>query len=364
MKQSTTNNLPRSKDRAGTCHSCISRQNAIIPLIARMYIITSSITLMLYLMRHQRSPELQEAVPPAYPITPHTPSPIRRDSIEAWTSIHQVDCEKMAAAHANEPELGVTKWTNTNPAFLMSLHDPVKDDISREIYERGCWECDHVRILLKVLSYYDDAYFLDVGGNIGMWSLSAAAMKRQTFTIEPLSANVRQFCKSVKENSFGGWTHLMHIAATSEPQKFSLAVPLGNLGGTRVVPGWNVLGNTNEVVEGVPIDSLNLPFDRPVVLKIDTEGHELDALLGARRFLQKATIVFAMTELRSNVFQDHQWKEIFRVFASKGLKPYRIDDEGETALDITKLRQWKHPKHPKVRDYDVAWRRDDFVPWG
>ena len=111
-----------------------------------------------------------------------TESPMK-NSIEAWRSPHLVDCKEMEAALTNEPETGVFKQTLTEPSFLMNIHNPSNDGVSKIIFDEGCWECSHLKEMLKALSKYDDSYFLDIGGNIGMWSLTAAAANHQTFDI-------------------------------------------------------------------------------------------------------------------------------------------------------------------------------------
>jgi FkbM family methyltransferase len=286
-------------------------------------------------------------------------------SIQTWTSPHLIDCKQTAADLAKESEQGLFKEIRlTNPSFLMNIHDPSKDAVSREIYNSGCWECGHIKGMLKALSTYHDSYFLDIGGNIGMWSLTAAAANHQTFTIEALSDNVQRICKSIGRNSLHNRTHLMHIIASSEPQMFRLDVPQGNIGGTSVVAVGNDMSNkdvNNHFLKGVTIDSLNLPIDSPVVMKIDVEGHELEVLLGAIGFLRGANIVYANMELRSNLYMDQRWKEVFGILVSKGLMPYRINYEDETALDVDDLRQWKHFKHPLVKYFDVVWRLKSFV---
>ena len=280
-----------------------------------------------------------------------------RDTMTTWTSAYEIDCKEITP-DADE----VYKQTVTEPSFMMNIHPPSKDDISKEIWEKGCWECDHIKAVIKALSQYRDSYFLDIGGNIGMWSLTAAAAGHQSFTIEALPENYKRFCGSVNKNSFHDRTHLINIAATDKPATFRLALSRGNMGGTRVVPIDDSAVNSSDknIVWGVTVDSLNLPTNQPVVLKIDVEGHELMVLMGATEFLQNANIMYAMMELRPNLQNDSHWKEIFNILASKGLKPYRINYEDETPLDINRLDQWKHFKHPKVRYYDVVWRHDDY----
>ena len=242
------------------------------------------------------------------------------DSLTSWQSSHLRDCKEVVAATTitaaasksttltlDKKDLVVQIKMNTilddipsssSSSFLMSIHDPAKDGVSRFIYENGCWECHHLRDMLGALrAYGPNSYLLDVGGNIGMWTLAAAAANHQTFTMEPSRENYEQICKTVNKNQFHNRIHLMTIAATSVPATtFTLNIPRNNKGGTSVVVAATATG-TNKTdldsdsdtkitttIQGFSIDSLNLPLDRPVVMKIDVEGHELEALTDALEF--------------------------------------------------------------------------------
>jgi len=314
-----------------------------------------------------------EELPTISSLSTTTKNAIQTSSPAAWTSSHRIDCQKMVKDLENETDSGMFTEVNiTTPSFFMNIHDPTKDQVSNEIYTKGCWECSHLKGMLQALSQYPNSYFLDIGGNIGMWTITAAMSNHLTFTIEALSDNVERICKSIERNSLYNLTNLMHVAATSEPQTFRFNVPAGNIGGTSVIATTSTENNITsppekesdhdiKVVNGVTISSLKLPLDKPVVIKIDVEGHELQALLGAIDFLRDASIVYVMSELRSSLHSDARWNEIFDIFTMKGLKPYRINYEDETHLNVNDLTQWKHLKHPRVLYFDVAWRLDDFV---
>lgn len=285
----------------------------------------------------------------------------------SWTSPHLVDCHEVVKDMAQQVETGMYVPVRPDGGifFVMNIHHPMKDDVSYKIFKEGCFECDHLTKLLNALLKYPDSYLLDIGGNIGIWSLVAAAANHQTYTVEPFAENYRRLCKSVDRNSFHDLVHVIGAAATSETAMLSIDLTKSkhNFGGGRVST-VNDVSKIEEkyVVKGVPIDSLNLPTDRPVLMKLDVEGHELQALTGGVEYLQRANIVYAMTELRptfqSNADVYGSWKNIFGILVSKGLVPYRIDYEVETKLDVNRLHDWRHVKHPLVRYFDVVWRKD------
>jgi len=287
--------------------------------------------------------------------------------------------------------------TKTKPMFHMSVHDPLNDAVSREISTNGCFECFHLEKMQQHLMKYkdQDPYFVDIGGNIGMWSLTALATHPQveTFTFEPNIENYQKICDSIhrmyqddKEGKDGKEItnfsfpeiydrfHLFSIAATVIPEKFTLVVPEGNKGGTQVNTVQDQSSDSKDTIHGYPIDMIHLPIVneenkvRPVLLKIDVEGHELAALLGTLNYLYDANIVFAMMELRPGLLKQdvYAWTKIFHVFQyNHGLMPYRVDydDEGNflTMLDIHKMDEWTHFKHPRVLYFDVIWMKEEFV---
>jgi hypothetical protein len=55
-----------------------------------------------------------------------------------WISPHQVDC-KSFVDESDE----IYKQTSTEPPFMMNIHKPSEDEVSRHIWEEGCWECEY-----------------------------------------------------------------------------------------------------------------------------------------------------------------------------------------------------------------------------
>jgi FkbM family methyltransferase len=221
-----------------------------------------------------------------------------------------------------------------------------------------------------------DAYFLDIGGNIGMFTLSIAAMGRDTYTVEPFPQNYRMICGSVNQNGFHENTHIYKMAATDTPKNVSIVLSdPGNKGSAHVtdVSSLSSAGKTRTVttlpVRGVPLDvlsTLHLPKgnNKPVVIKVDVEGSELNVLEGGQEFIKRANIVYLQVELWTDVMKNNpNAKALMHLLANKGLKPYREDYGKYTLLDVDQSHMWKHFKHPKVRYFDVIFTKQPNPSW-
>lgn len=265
----------------------------------------------------------------------------------------EVDCKSYAV------DSEFTAHTKTNPPFVISTHNPASDEISLSLHDTGCWECDHIQRTQAAILKNPDSYFLDVGGNIGMWSLSVAAMGREVYIIEPLLANIKKICSTVNINNFHHQVHLFHAAATARPTKFSLVTFEGNIGATQVreISESEINANPESVVHGVTIDSLGLPTSRPVVMKVDVEGHEMPAFEGGKKFLCDATIVEAVTELHRHALLGNEkfTRQIIGCFVKNGLAPFK---NNEDRLNPDDLNAWVFKRKYPWRAFDVVWRPD------
>jgi hypothetical protein len=93
--------------------------------------------------------------------------------------------------------------TKTASPFDMSVYPLDKDKvISKVITDEGCWECRIVKLVTDTLTQHRTAYLVDIGGNIGMFANSVAAMGREVFVFEPLEKSYSHICRTVEMNGF------------------------------------------------------------------------------------------------------------------------------------------------------------------
>jgi FkbM family methyltransferase len=135
---------------------------------------------------------------------------------------------------------------------------------------------------------------VDVGANIGQFSLPAGLLGIPTLAIEALPDNYVLLAEALARNALTGVVPL-HLAASDRPQLLSFG-------------GYSAWGQVVEegatgtcVVPGLPLDDI-LPlagFARPGLVKVDVEGHEHAVLRGLQRTLEN---VRPMLIVESNTY--------------------------------------------------------------
>jgi len=174
--------------------------------------------------------------------------------------------------------------------------------VSRRIQRHGSFEGSCIRDVIArlraVAKNGQPPVLIDVGGNIGMFSLAAAAAGIETHTFEPVPISAAKIMISAAHNGFRHLVHVYTMGASDEFGRFGMGFAESNQGGAVHAP---VQGDETPFVQipVVPLDKvlpLNAFAPRPVYLKMDIEGGECRALRGLRHFLNIANLVGAVLE--------------------------------------------------------------------
>lgn len=123
---------------------------------------------------------------------------------------------------------------------------------------------------------------LDVGANVGLYTLLAAKRGARVFAIEADPHNAALLRHHVKLNRLENRVTILEIAATEIEKTVTLYRNPQNWGESNILNRGNLSGT----VMGHPIDSLDLP---PIdVCKMDIEGAEVFALQGMEGTLKRS----------------------------------------------------------------------------
>jgi FkbM family methyltransferase len=185
----------------------------------------------------------------------------------------------------------------------------------------GRYEEDYIAILASFRT--PRSVFLDVGANLGVFSLRLAPMMRhgKIFAFEP-NPKIRSLLdRSVFLSGWEGKIEVCGIGLSDVDTTLQFSVPIGHAGG-----GFVGTGAENTERLSIQVRRLDewLPSEFiPDIIKLDVEGHELNALRGMRKTLSRSknlAILFEKLSLNAGV-ED----EIVEITADLELALYRAD---------------------------------------
>ena len=192
----------------------------------------------------------------------------------------------------------------------INTHDPIKEDIyiSKSIHERGTWD-DYILNIFKhafkpvPVEERASKLVVDVGGNIGYFSLTAAAYGFRTVTFEPMRFNLERMISSIERNpGFSERMKVYNMAVSNSHGALSLKpTSATNAGNFAVQSRPHTMSEGLYGVDYVNSASLDEFLDEDViVVKIDVETFEPFVLDGARRLLCHNIVPTVIIEFDKN----------------------------------------------------------------
>jgi FkbM family methyltransferase len=165
-------------------------------------------------------------------------------------------------------------------------------------------------------SFAPDSVFLDVGANVGMYSVFAAVVPgARVFAFEPESQNYALLCKNIVQNHLSDRV-IAFSAALSDEEKFDrIHLSQFAVGGSCHSFGeavdFNLQSKSFEFTQGCYSTTVDRLVDAgvmpvPANIKIDVDGFEHKVVKGARATLKDATVRSLLIEINPKL-DEHQW---------------------------------------------------------
>lgn len=250
--------------------------------------------------------------------------------------------------------------TETKPSFYVCTHKPEKDIfISKSLLSSGIWEPKTTALFQSILRTSRDLTVLDIGANVGYYTLMAAAAGHYVVAVEPNKGNIKLLVKAIQMNGFENTVTLLNNAVSDSERIVTLDISSpNNQGAARVVSDSEVMGSERKTVKipSIPLDSLvDLIPSRNVVIKIDVEGHECRVLARSTKLFTIFHVTYILTEWSKMTSVRHRYgvacapdniRQVALMLDRIGFIPY--DSTSKLRLDVTKSDSW--------RNNDVYWR--------
>jgi FkbM family methyltransferase len=165
------------------------------------------------------------------------------------------------------------------------------NETSRSIFVTGRYEQNEFCLLARILK--PGMTFIDIGANMGLYTLFAARRVGESgcaVAIEPSVREMEILRNNVEQNTLGN-VRLHHVALSDRASEVELLVAgLQNSGhNTLGAFGYNTILDHREKVRAMRLDDLveSEKLGRVDVIKMDIEGAELVALRGASETIQR-----------------------------------------------------------------------------
>jgi FkbM family methyltransferase len=202
----------------------------------------------------------------------------------------------------------------TEPHFYASVHDRSYDLVRWEhLFEKGAYYEDEVHSrFMEILSNQPSSLVLDVGANVGFYTLLSASLGHHVIGFEINPANLLRICESLRLND---WNDAGRVAifqrGVSNVHGAALQVMVPKNPGQAFMREIEQADISNETsthhafTTTVTLDAFAQErgwFEKPdlsiAVLKLDVEGKEPQIIEGATRLLMSGIVKNILTEFR------------------------------------------------------------------
>ncbi len=146
--------------------------------------------------------------------------------------------------------------------------------------------------------------FIDIGANIGTYSILLVDKGLTGYAFEPVISNYDALVKNIKLNNIENKVTTFPFALGAEKRKAGFTFDPINTGASHLTANDDFLERVNNPefvdIDIVPFDeissNLNIKTDDKVFIKIDVEGMEPHVLKGASKFLKKHPNILIVLE--------------------------------------------------------------------
>ncbi|CAL1532518.1 unnamed protein product [Lymnaea stagnalis] len=188
---------------------------------------------------------------------------------------------------------------------------PVNDDkwVSGTLKAGNLWEANLVQEMLNAFKADPSLQLVDLGCNIGQFSLCAAAVGRHVLSVEMMMTNIQLLQMSLQLSNLTSMVTIVNNAVYSDHRELGVKFMKENIGGNRLNVS-NTLDDIDDKAAKVTVkticmnDLVPLVRNTRVYLKMDIENSEHFALQCADEFFKEVDIKIVQMEWLQRLPED------------------------------------------------------------
>lgn len=216
----------------------------------------------------------------------------------------------------------VIVFSQQKPPFLIDQQDELSVWRYESFYDK---EPETVKWIDFFATSEMPLNFLDVGANIGMYSLYflSLAKDKSVICVEPFQKNFELLTRNLYLNNYLHRAQVIRNPLSNEIKEGSAVITDMRPGGSgyKLIEGGKVFHESTNV-QVLNIDSILYPFDQKYVLKIDVDGNDFEILQGGTKALNSGCIVSVLIEASQDV--QHRIIDYLEIFDL--IYDYRFND--------------------------------------
>ncbi len=229
------------------------------------------------------------------------------------------------------------RWRNRDfvckTKFGMRVTGSTQDQIQRYLYYFGIWEPNITHWITSSLKPGD--YFIDVGANIGYYSLLASKLTGDNGKVVAVEAAPWIHALLNKQISLNKLRNVRTVSAAAAETRGILKVFAGasdNIGSTTTVLSRLSAEKPAAEVPAIPMNEIltEEEISRARIIKIDVEGAELSVLRGLAPILGRLRPdCEILMEVSENITPETQkvTNEIFSIMRRHGFSPFVVEND-------------------------------------
>ena len=192
-------------------------------------------------------------------------------------------------------------FSQQKPPFLMDQQDELSIWRYESFYDK---EPETIKWLEFFATSEMPLNFLDVGANIGMYSLYFLSIVKDktVICVEPFEKNFELLTRNLSLNNYLNRAQVIRNPLSNEIKGGRSVVSDMRPGGSgyKLIESDNGYQESNNV-QVLDIDSILYPFDQKYILKIDTDGNDFEILQGGIKSFKSGCIVSVLIEASQGV---------------------------------------------------------------
>ena len=211
--------------------------------------------------------------------------------------------------------------------MILQLHPD--EYISNCVRKKGFWEAYTTEVLMELFKYRPNTIFVDIGANIGYFSIIAASYGINVIAFEPVQANSDLFEISIGLNGCEKLITLYKIPLSDRIENISLNICNYNMG----LCSSRDLDNTDYTIKTTTstLDNFDSHFGGyNLIVKIDVECMEQKVLQGMLRTLEAGKITHIIIEMEK---YNQAIKDIMLCYKYDYYISIGFDREEKTSID-------------------------------